>query len=152
MSKRAVVTEREVWRVPAGVRAMAVGVFLLFVALATLLTSFDASATGVLAFWAATLLVLLGVWRWFLLPYVALTPEHLVVQGVFFHRVEPYGAITAAVPGPYGMRIETRASDAFTAWAVQKSKVAQWLDRPTPADEAASTIMARAGAVASTPA
>jgi len=138
--------------VPAGVRAMAVGVFFVFVALATLLTSIDASAPGVLAFWAATLLVLLGVWRWFLLPYVALTPEHLVVQGVFFHRIEPYAAITGATPGLYGMRIETRRPDSFVAWALQKSKLSEWLDRTTPADEVAATIMARAAAATASPA
>ena len=135
-----------VWRVPTAVRAMAVLVFLLFVALATLLTSIDATPIGALVFWAATLVVLLGVWRWFLQPYVALTPEYLVVQGVFFHRAEPYATITAATPGLYGMKIETAGTDDFVAWAVQKSKVSEWLDRTTPADRAAAAIMDRAAA------
>ena len=89
---------------PSGLRTLAVVVFGLFVALATLLTSIDATPVGTLMFWAAALVVMLGVWRCFLLPYVALTPEHLVVQGVFMHRAEPYASITAAVPGLYGIR------------------------------------------------
>jgi len=137
-----------VWRVPATQRAMAVAVFLLFVALATLLTSIDATPVGSLMFWAATLTVLLGVWRCFLMPYVALTPEHLEVQGVSFCRAVPYAAITAATPGLYGMKIDTHGADGFVAWAVQKSKVSEWLDRTTPADDVAAAIMARAAAAA----
>jgi len=134
----------QVWRVPAAVRAMAVSVFGLFVTLAAVLTAIDASVVGVLCFWAATLLVLWGVWRWFLSPYVALTDEHLVVQGVFLHRVEPYTSIRSATPGLYGMQIETDAPDSFMAWAVQKSKLSEWLDRTTGADELAAAIMTRA--------
>jgi hypothetical protein len=132
-----------VWRVPQPVRAAAVGVFIACVCLALLSTAVGVTVWGALVLWAMVLAVMLGVWRWYLVPYVALTPEHLVVQGAFGYRSVCYDAIDRARPGVLGLRIETSSEGAFTAWAIQKSKLSEWLDRDTPADDLAAQIMRR---------
>ena len=133
----------QVWRVADRVRKVAVfaACFFLFLALAATAAGLLLSATALM--WAIALLVTVCVWRVYLVPYVALSSEWVVVQGAFAHRAVRYGAIRDARPGLYGLRIKT-TSGAFVAWAVHKSKIAQWLHRDTRADEVAAQIMERA--------
>jgi hypothetical protein len=133
------------WRVDQPVRVLAVIVFFAFVFLAGSLTAFGITLVGAACVWLITILVMLFVLRCYLVPYVALMPDRLVVQGVFAHRSVRYKAIKTARPGTHGLRIETRSHGAFTAWAVQKSTVAEWRHRPTVADDVAAAIMDRVG-------
>jgi uncharacterized membrane protein len=134
----------EIWREPETVRTSAVMVFLAFVVFSLLSTAIGISASGALVLWAFTLLVMVCVWRWYLVPYVALTGERLEVQGAFAHRSVDYRSIREATPGILGLRIETTTHGAFTAWAVQKSKFAEWAKKRTTADELAAQILDRA--------
>ncbi len=134
---------QRVWRVSTGVRRAAVVVALAFVVVALASTTAVATVAGVASIWLLCILVMLCVWRWYLVPYVALTADSLVVQGVFAHRSVRYGAITDARPCLYGVRIETTNQGAFVAWAVQKSTFAEWSHKRTAADEVVAEIRER---------
>lgn len=133
----------QVWRVADHVRKVAVFAagFFLFLALVATAVGLVLAATAMM--WVVALLVVVCVWRWYLVPYVALSSEWLVVQGAFAHRAVRYGAISEARPGLYGLRIKTTTGGAFVAWAVQKSKFAEWFHHRTRADDVAEQIMER---------
>jgi hypothetical protein len=132
-----------VWRVDAAVRRVAVGVSLLFVLIALGSTAIGLVVASAVVMWALAILVMVSVWRWYLVPYVALTADRVVVRGVFAQRTVGYGAIRRARPGLYGVRIETEDQGAVTAWAVQKSKFSEWTHRHTRADDVVAEIMHR---------
>jgi hypothetical protein len=133
----------QVWRVAEHVRKVAVfaAAFSFFLALVATAVGLLLAATALM--WAVALLVIICVWRWYLVPYVALSSEWLVVQGAFAHKAVPCRAIREARPGLYGVRIKTTTGGAFVARAVQKSKFAQWFHRETRADALAAQIMER---------
>jgi hypothetical protein len=133
----------QVWRVDEPVRRVAVGVSLLFVVIALGSTAIGLVVAGAVVMWALAILVVVSVWRWYLVPYVALTPDRVVVRGVFARRTVGYGAIRRAHPGLYGVRIETVDQGFVTAWAVQKSKFSEWTHRHTRADDVVAEIMVR---------
>jgi hypothetical protein len=133
----------QVWQVNEAVRRVADWVGLLFVVIALVATAIGLGVAEAVAMWALAILLILSVWRWYLVPYVALTDDHVVVQGVFARRTVAYGAIRRARPGLYGMRIETEDQGTVTAWAVQKSKFAEWTHRHTSADDVVAAIMDR---------
>jgi len=133
----------QVWRVADHVRKVAVFAagFFLFLALVATAVGLVLAATALM--WVVALLVIVCVWRWYLVPYVALSSEWLVVQGAFAHRAVRFGAIREARPGLYGLRIKTTSDGAFVAWAVQKSKFAEWFHHRTRADDLVAEIMER---------
>jgi uncharacterized protein (DUF58 family) len=133
---------QRVWQVSTPVRKAAVVVALAFVVVALVFTTVGTVA-GATAIWLLCVVVLLSVWRWYLVPYVALTADSLVVQGVFARRSVRYCAITDARPGFYGLKIETTNQGAFSVWAVQKSKFAEWTHKHTVADEVVAEIKER---------
>jgi hypothetical protein len=139
-----------VWRVDAAVRRVAVGVSLLFVLIALGSTAIGLVVASAVVMWALAILVMVSVWRWYLVPYVALTADRVVVRGVFARRTVGYGAIRRARPGLYGVRIETEDQGAVTAWAVQKSKFSEWTHRHTRADDVVAEIMHRVHAANAT--
>jgi hypothetical protein len=132
-----------VWRVPRPIRRSAVAAGLVFVVVALGATAIGLEAGGVLALWAIAVLMLLCAWRCYLVPYVALTPERLVVQGAFAQRSVRYSSIRDVQPALYGLRIRTKAQESVIGWAVQKSKYAEWSRRETTADEVVAEIMER---------
>jgi hypothetical protein len=125
------------------VRGLALVVSIFFVLVALGSTVVGLAIAGVVFMWALTILIVLSVWRWYIVPYVALTPERVVVRGVFARHTVDYDAIRLARPGSHGVRIETTSQGAVTAWAVQKSKFAEWTHQRTRADEVATEIMER---------
>ena len=131
-------------RVPASVRKLAVVIFVMFVAFAAILTAIGITVPGTLCLWLLVLLILLTVWRWYLLPYIGLAHDALVVQGAFVQRSARYADIRDARPGMYGLRIETTGEGSMRAWAVQKSQLSEWRGRDTLADIIAAEIMVRA--------
>jgi Bacterial PH domain len=133
----------QVWRVDEPVRRLAVAVSILFVLIALAFTAVGLSAAASIVAWALAFLVVLSVWRWYVIPYVAVTPDAVVVRGVFSQHTVDYDAIRRARPGLYGVRIETMDQGAVTAWAVQKSKFAEWTHRHTRADDVVAQIMDR---------
>jgi hypothetical protein len=132
-----------VWRVDEPVRRLADVVSVLFVVIALGGTAIGLSAAGAVVMWALAILIVLSVWRWYMVPYVAVTTDGVVVRGVFARRTLDYDAIRRARPGLYGVRIETVDQGTVTAWAVQKSKFAEWTHRRTRADSVVAEIMAR---------
>jgi Bacterial PH domain len=133
----------EVWRVDEPVRRLAVAVTVLFVLIALGATAIGLSVAGSVVMWVLAVLVVLSVWRWYMVPYVAVTPDCVVVRGVFARRTVDYDAIRLARPGLYGVRIETTDQGTVTAWAVQKSKFSEWTHRRTRADNVVAQIMER---------
>ena len=131
------------WRVDASVRRLAVYVALLFVLVAALLTAIGINVDGAVILWVMAIAVMLGMWRWYLVPYVALTAERLEVQGVLSQHSVGYGSISGVSPGPMGLQVQTAKEGSILIWAIQKSKVAEWLHKDTRADQVAAAIMAR---------
>lgn len=136
------------WGVTPGVDRAARGVGLLFVVVAALATTVGITLVGAILVWLVCLVVLVLVWRCYLTPYLELTDDRIVVQGPVGRREVPYDQIRGVRPGMYGLRIQTAAQGQVVAWAVQKSKMAEWAQRRTRADEAAEQIMARTHAAA----
>lgn len=132
-----------VWRVPRAIRQSAVAAGLVFVAFTVGATAIGLDAWGAVCLWVVSVLMLVCAWRWYLVPYVALTDERLVVQGVFGQRSVRYSSIRDVRPCLYGLRIRTKAQESLVGWAVQKSKFAEWSHRETVADEVTAAIMAR---------
>ena len=132
----------QVWRVADHVQMIALFAagFFLFLALVATAVGLLLAATAIM--WLIALLVTLCVWRWYLVPYVALSSEWLVVQGAFAHRAVRCRAIREARPGLYGLRIKT-TSGGFVASAVQKSTFAEWLHRESRADMVIAQILER---------
>ncbi len=124
-------------------RRLAVYVALLFVFVAALLTAIGINVDGAIILWVMAIAVMLGMWRWYLVPYVALNAEDLEVQGVLSLRSVGYGSISDVSPGPTGLKVETAKEGSILIWAIQKSKVAEWLHRDTRADQVAAAIMER---------
>jgi hypothetical protein len=136
-------TAEPVWRVPRPIRQCAVVVGLAFVALALGATAVGLEAGGAVILWVMSVLILVCAWRWYLVPYVALTDDRLVVQGVFARHAVRYSSIRDVRPGLYGLRIRTKAQRSLLGWAVQKSTYSEWTRRQTTADEVVAAIMAR---------
>jgi hypothetical protein len=131
------------WRVEASARRLAVCVALLFVLAAAFLTVIGINLVGAVFLWVMAIAVMLGIWRWYLVPYVALDAEHLEVQGVLSLRSIGYGSISGVRPGSMGLEVQTAKEGSILIWAIQKSKVSEWLHKDTRADEVAAAIMAR---------
>jgi hypothetical protein len=132
-----------VWRVEESVRRLAVYVALLFVFVAAFLTAIGINLDGAIILWVMAIAVMLGMWRWYLVPYVALNAEDLEVQGVLSLRSVGYGSICDVSPGAMGLEVQTVKEGSVLIWAIQKSKVAEWLHKDTRADEVAAAIMER---------
>jgi hypothetical protein len=133
----------KVWRVEKPVRRLAVGVALFFVFVAAFLTAIGVLFPKAAVLWVLALGAMLCMWRWCLVPYVALTSEHLEVQGVFSQRSVDYGSISRVTPGAMGLQVETTEDGSILIWAIQKPKVAEWLHQKTRADDIAAEIMER---------
>ncbi|HUE07795.1 MAG TPA: PH domain-containing protein [Acidimicrobiales bacterium] len=133
----------QVWRVDEPVRRLALVVSIFFVVVAVGSTVVGLAIAGDVVMWTLALVVVLSVWRWYIVPYVVLTSDRVVVRGVFARRTVGYGAIRQARPGLYGLRIETEDQGAVTVWAVQKSKFSEWTHRHTRADDVVAEIMDR---------
>jgi hypothetical protein len=131
------------WRVPRPIRLSAVAAGLVFVLVAVGATAIGLGAGGAVALWAIAVLMLLCAWRCYLVPYVALTADRLVVQGAFAQHSVRYSSIRDVQPSLYGLRIRTKAQESVIGWAVQKSKYAEWSRRETTADEVVAEIMER---------
>jgi hypothetical protein len=131
------------WRVPRPLRRSAVATALLFVVVALGATAMGLAAGGALALWVIAVLMLVCAWRCYLVPYVALTADRLVVQGAFAQHSVRYSSIRDVRPGLYGLRIKTSGQESLVGWAVQKSKYAEWSHRETTADEVVAEIMER---------
>jgi hypothetical protein len=132
-----------VWRVPRRIRRSAVAAALGFVLVALVATAIGMSPGGSVGLWAIAVLMLACAWRCYLVPYVALTADRLVVQGAFAQHSVRYSSIRDVRPGLYGLRIRTKAQKSLVGWAVQKSKYAEWSHRETAADEVVAQIMER---------
>jgi hypothetical protein len=132
-----------VWYVESAIRRFAKASALFFVVLAALLTAIGIVLAGAVLVWLVCLVVLACVWRVYLVPYVALGPDGLEVQGAFAHRALSYASIREARPGLYGLQIRTMDGNTIVGWAVQKSKFAEWFHRHTRADDVVADIMDR---------
>jgi len=131
------------WRVERAARRLAVAVALLFVLLATFLTAIGITPGGAVGLWLVAIAVMLAVWRWYLVPYVALQADDLEVQGVLSLRSVRYGAIRSVRPGARGLEVQTAKEGAVVIWAIQRSKISEWLHRESRADRVAAAIMER---------
>jgi hypothetical protein len=133
----------KVWRVEEPVRRLAVCVALFCLFVAAFLTAIGVVFPRAAVLWVMAIGAMLCMWRWCLVPYVALTPDHLEVQGVLSRRSVGYGSIRRVTPGSLGLRLETADDGRILIWAIQKSKFAEWLHQKTRADDIAAEIMER---------
>ncbi|MEV0713812.1 PH domain-containing protein [Asanoa sp. NPDC050611] len=73
-------------------------------------------------------------------PAVTLTETDVEVRNPLRTQRLPLADVADAKTGYGGLRIETRDGRAVTAWAVQKSNLANWTGRRTRADDVADAI------------
>ncbi len=85
----------------------------------------------------------LATWRCASVPFIASSPEGIVVQNPLLRRTIPWQSVRRIQGGYYGLRITTKEGDTVIAWAVQKSNVAKWTKRRTRADRVATALLAR---------
>jgi hypothetical protein len=137
------VTPPKIWRVEQPVRRLAALVALFFVVVAVLFTASGSFVVGTVLMWALALGIMACVWRWYLVPYVALTADHLEVQGAFAHRRVGYRSIRGVKPGTIGLQVETTKEGSVLVWAVQRSTLSGRRHQQSRADEVAAEIMAR---------
>ena len=137
------VAHPKVWRVDAPVRRLAVLVALFFLLVAAFLTAIGVVFPGAALLWVLAIGGMLCMWRFCLVPYVALASDHLEVQGVFAQHSVGYESIRAVKPGSMGLQVETADGGPVLIWAIQKSSVSKWLHQKTRADQVAAEIMAR---------
>jgi peptidoglycan/LPS O-acetylase OafA/YrhL len=140
----------EVWRVERLARRLAVFVALFFVCVATFLTAIGVDVGGAVVLWCMAIGVMVGIWRWYLVPYVALHADCLEVQGVVSQHSVDYGSISGVRPGSMGLEVQTAREGSILIWAIQKSKVSEWLHKDTRADEVAAAIMERVESASAT--
>jgi len=133
----------KVWRVEQPVRRLAALVAVSFVLLAVLFTAAGTFVAGAVVMWILALGVMGCVWRWYLVPYVALTADHLEVQGAFAHRRVGYRSIREVRPGTIGLQVETAKEGSVLVWAIQKSTLSGRRHPQSRADEVAAEIMER---------
>lgn len=134
---------QSVWRVPRLIRRSAVAAAFVFLLLALGATAIGMGPGGSVGLWVVAGLMLVCAWRCYLVPYVALTEERLVVQGAFAQHSVRYSSIREVRPGPYGLRIKTKAQRSLVGWAVQKSRYTEWSHGEATADEVVAEIMER---------
>jgi hypothetical protein len=134
---------RQTWRVSTGGRVAGL-VFTAFglvvVVRALLAIARDGLELGLaygLLFGVALVLVPLVLT---LRPAVTLTETDVEVRNPLRTLRVPVAEITDAKTGYGGLRIETRDGRAVTAWAVQKSNLANWRGQHTRADDVAEAI------------
>ena len=137
-------SDAEVWRVTRGGRVGASVLGICWLALAIGVTGGGGVGAGVLALlWISLAMLIVGIWRWAFVPYVALTPEGVTVQNRLTKQSVPYSAIAEVKAGFYGLTLIAKDGEGVTAWAVQKSNVARWAHKETRADEVGAAIMAK---------
>jgi hypothetical protein len=136
---------RQTWRVSTGGRVAGL-VFTAFglvvVVRALLAIARDGLELGLaygLLFGVALVLVPLVLT---LRPGVTLTETDVEVRNPLRTLRVPVAEITDAKTGYGGLRIETGEGRAVTAWAVQKSNLANWRGQHTRADDVAEAIRA----------
>jgi hypothetical protein len=137
----------KVWRVEEPVRRLAVFVAIFFLFVAAFLTAIGVVFPGAAVLWVMAIGAMLLMWRWCLVPYVAMTSDHLEVQGVVSRHAVAYGSIRSVTPGSMGLQVETADDGHVLVWAIQKSKVSEWLHQKTRADDIAAEIMERVESV-----
>jgi len=141
-------SDTEVWRVTQIGRIGASVLGAIWLALVVGVTVEGNVGAGVVALlWIVLAVIIVGIWRWAFVPYVALAVEGVIVQNRITHRTVPYTAIVEVKSGYYGLRLLTKDHDMITAWAVQKSNASRWAHRSTRSDEVADAIMARVNAL-----
>jgi hypothetical protein len=92
--------------------------------------------------WVVFVVIVLGVWRYGFVPYVEATGTDLVVRNAFTEWRIPWNQIKTIKPGSMGLIIVT--NDGWfpkTAWAVQKSRAARWMNQRGRADEVTDALM-----------
>lgn len=137
--------ETQIWRVTPAGRVIAVVVVLGFVVVAAGVTVGGTSPGIAVILWCATVAIGIGAWRWAFVPYVALTPDGVVVQNMFDRVEVPYPDIALVGVSYAGLTIRRGSGGRLVvAWAVQKSNFARWMRRRTRADDVADAIRARA--------
>ncbi len=134
----------QIWRVRPIGRVASVGVVLIWgVAAAAGSGDRSVSAVGASVLWVALILVAVAVWRWAFVPFVALTPNELVIQNASSRSTIRYAEIVGAKAGYYGVWIQKRDGTRVRAWAVQKSNAARVAGRHTRADDLIEAIRLR---------
>jgi hypothetical protein len=85
-------------------------------------------------------------WAAGLRPYVAVRDGRLVVQNPVRRHELPLSDITEVEPTPSGLVLRLREGGRVTAWAVNRSSVAQLTGRHTRADDVAAEVRRRIAA------
>jgi hypothetical protein len=77
-------------------------------------------------------------------PRITLTATELIIRNPLRSRRIQLTELSSVQGGWGGLKIKTSSGDVVVAWAVQKSRYAQWSHKRTRADDIADEIMAAA--------
>ena len=139
-------THGTLWRVSVAGRVGGTVVALGWLALALGITlggnkTPGAGSSPTVLIWTLFVVIIFGVWRYGFVPYVEASATELVIRNAFTERRIPWNQIETIKPGTLGLIIVTKdASLPKTAWAVQKSRGARWLNQRRRADEVADVL------------
>ena len=133
--------QSEVWRVRLAGRVAAVVLTIGWIALAVVISAGSNAGVSVVM-WLAAVLIGVGAWRWAFMPYLASSPDGVVIQNRFTRATVPWSEIARVRPGYYGLIIHKKTGGSVTAWAVQKSNVARWTGKSSRGNEVAEVLMA----------
>jgi hypothetical protein len=95
--------------------------------------------------------VVVRLWRYALVPFVAVSREALIVRNPLVKRRIPWSEIASCVPSYYGLQIGTHNGRTVTAVAIPKGNLSLWLNRLTRPDRICQLILTEAARGRNTP-
>jgi hypothetical protein len=133
----------DVWLVPSGSRTAATVVTVGWCVLAAGVTLSGGAAGDDLLLWVVAVVIAVIAWRWSFVPYVALTPDAVIVQNMFSRTEVPYTDVESIAVSYSGVTIRRASGRPVVPWAVQKSGRATLMHKESRADELAVAIRDR---------
>ena len=107
------------------------------------------AAGGGIALAGATLVVVVNVvvalaaWRWGSYPLVGASDDGLTIRNPLRTVVIPWDDVAGARASSLGLTVARLSGEQVVAWAVTRSSLSTWLNRPSQSDEVVAYLAAR---------
>jgi Bacterial PH domain len=136
-----------VWRPTIASRVVgwviaAVAVLLAVSALATALGGGIPLAGAALVV-VVNVVVALAAWRWGSYPLVGAADDGLTIRNPLRTVVIPWDDVAGARASSLGLTVVRLSGEQVVAWAVTRSSLSTWLNRPSQSDEVVAYLAAR---------
>lgn len=87
--------------------------------------------------------VALAAWRWGSYPLLGASDEGLTIRNPLRTVVIPWGDVAGARASSLGLTVARLSGEQVVAWAVTRSSLSTWLNRPSQSDEVVAYLAAR---------